>query len=32
MKIAVAAVQMRSDLLDVPANLQRADESAALGS
>ena len=26
MKIAVAAVQMSSDLLDVPANLQRADD------
>ena len=26
MKIAVAAVQMRSDLLDVPANLRRADD------
>ena len=26
MKIAVAAVQMRSELLDVPANLERADE------
>ena len=26
MKITVAAVQMRSELLDVPANLQRADE------
>ncbi len=27
MKITVAAVQMPSELLDVPANLQRADES-----
>jgi predicted amidohydrolase len=25
-KIAVAAVQMHSELLDVPANLQRADD------